>query len=388
MEAYLDNAATTRTFDEVGELVQKVMCVDFGNPSSLHKKGVTAERYIREAAERIAATLKCNRNNIIFTSGGTESNNMALLGGAMANRRKGKHIILTCFEHAAVYEPVLYLEEFFGYEVTYLPVDPMGHVDPEELKKALREDTVLVSVMMVNNEVGAVLDIEGLGKVIKEYRKDILFHVDAIQAYGKMKVHPKKLHADLLSASGHKIHGPKGTGFLYVADGVKLHPLIHGGGQQNGKRSGTENVPGIAGLGLAAHMMYEDHEEKIEHLYQLKHKLIQMLEALSGIQINAYEEGRLRETAPHIISTSVEGVKSEVLLHALEEKGVFVSAGSACSSNHPGISQALKAIGVKAELLESTIRFSLSVENTIEELEYAVSCMEELLPVLRRYVRK
>lgn len=388
MEAYLDNAATTRTFDEVGELVQKVMCVDFGNPSSLHKKGVTAERYIREAAERIAATLKCNRNNIIFTSGGTESNNMALLGGAMANRRKGKHIILTSFEHAAVYEPILYLEEFFGYEVTYLPVDPMGHVDPEELKKALREDTVLVSVMMVNNEVGAVLDIEKLGGVIKEYRKDILFHVDAIQAYGKMKVHPKKLHADLLSASGHKIHGPKGTGFLYVADGVKLHPLIHGGGQQNGERSGTENVPGIAGLGLAAHMMYEDHEEKIERLYQLKHKLIQKLEELSGIQINAYEEGRLRETAPHIISTSVEGVKSEVLLHALEEKGVFVSAGSACSSNHPGISQALKAIGVKAELLESTIRFSLSVENTAEELEYAVSCMEELLPVLRRYVRK
>lgn len=388
MEAYLDNAATTRPFDEVTELVKKVMGEDFGNPSSLHTKGIEAERYIREAEDAIAATLKCDRKQIVFTSGGTESNNMAIVGGCMANRRRGKHIITTCFEHAAVYQPCLYLEEFFDYEVTYLPVDAMGHVNPEELRKALREDTVLVSVMMVNNEVGAVLDIEKIGRVIKEYRKDILFHVDAIQAYGKMRVHPKKLHADLLSVSGHKIHGPKGTGFLYVADGVKLHPLIHGGGQQKGQRSGTENVPGIAGLGLAAHMMYEDHEEKVEKLYRHKQKLIQLLEALEGVHINAYRKECLRETAPHIISTSVEGVKSEVLLHALEEKGVYVSAGSACSSNHPGISQALKAIGVKDELLESTIRFSLSVENTGEELEYAVSCMEELLPVLRRYIRK
>lgn len=388
MEAYLDNAATTRPFDEVTELVKEVMEEDFGNPSSLHTKGIEAERYIREAGDAIAATLKCDRKQIVFTSGGTESNNMAIVGGCMANRRRGKHIITTCFEHAAVYQPCLYLEEFFDYEVTYLPVDAMGHVNPEELRKAFREDTVLVSVMMVNNEVGAVLDIEKIGRVIKEYRKDILFHVDAIQAYGKMRVHPKKLHADLLSVSGHKIHGPKGTGFLYVADGVKLHPLIHGGGQQKGQRSGTENVPGIAGLGLAAHMMYEEHEEKVEKLYRHKQKLIQLLEALEGVHINAYRKGCLRETAPHIISTSVEGVKSEVLLHALEEKGVYVSAGSACSSNHPGISQALKAIGVKDELLESTIRFSLSVENTGEELEYAVSCMEELLPVLRRYIRK
>lgn len=388
MEAYLDNAATTRTFDEVGELVGKVMCADFGNPSSLHEKGVIAERYIREAADRIATTLKCGRNNIIFTSGGTESNNMAIIGGAMANRRRGRHIVISCFEHAAVYEPVLYLEEFFGYEVTYLPVDVMGHADPEELRKVLREDTVLVSVMMVNNEVGAVLDIEKLGRVIKEYDKEILFHVDAIQAYGKMKVHPKKLKVDFMSASGHKIHGPKGTGFLYVADGVKLHPLIHGGGQQNGRRSGTENVPGIAGLGLAAQMMYEDHETKAERLYQYKKKLIELLEELPGIHINAYREESLQETAPHIVSASVEGVRSEVLLHALEERGVYVSAGSACSSNHPGISQALKAIGVRKDLLESTIRFSLSVENTEEELEYAVSCLGELLPVLRRYVRK
>lgn len=388
MEAYLDNAATTKAFDEVGELVKKVMCVDFGNPSSLHGKGVEAEKYIREAGDKIAATLKCSRKNIVFTSGGTESNNMAIIGGALANKRRGKHIITTCFEHAAVHQPCLYLEEFFGYDVTYLPVDSMGHVNPEELKKALREDTVLVSVMMVNNEVGAVLDIEGIGKIIKDYNKDILFHVDAIQAYGKMRIQPKKWNIDLMSVSGHKIHGPKGTGFLYVADGTKLHPIIHGGGQQNGRRSGTENVPGIAGLALAAEKIYEGHEEKVEKLYSLKRHLIRLLWEMEGIHVNACQEDALEQTAPHILSVSVEGVRSEVLLHALEESGIYVSSGSACSSNHPGISSTLQAIGVRKELLDSTIRFSMCFDTTEVELEYAVEKMKELLPVLRRYVRK
>lgn len=388
MEAYLDNAATTRALDEVGELVQRVMCVDFGNPSSLHQKGVEAERYIREAGDQIAATLKCNRNNIVFTSGGTESNNMAIIGGCMANRRRGKHIITTCFEHAAVYQPCVYLEEWLGYEVTYLPVDSMGHVDVGELQAALRDDTVLVSVMMVNNEVGAVLDINKIGEIVKKYSKDILFHVDAIQAYGKMRIHPKKSRIDLMSVSGHKIHGPKGTGFLYMADGIKMHPYMHGGGQQQGRRSGTENVPGIAGLALAAARMYESHEEKRKQLYGLKQYLINLLGELEGIQINACPADRMEETAPHIVSASIEGVRSEVLLHALEERGVYVSSGSACSSNHPGISSTLQAIGVKKELLDSTIRFSMSVHTTREELEYAVEQLRELLPVLRRYVRK
>lgn len=388
MEAYLDNAATTKSFDEVAELVKKVMCEDFGNPSSLHTKGVEAEKYIREAGDKIAATLKCNRKNIVFTSGGTESNNMAIIGSALANRRRGKHIITTCFEHAAVYRPCLYLEEFFDYEVTYLPVDSMGHVDIEVLKAALREDTVLVSVMMVNNEVGAVLDIASIGKVIKEYNKDILFHVDAIQAYGKMRIQPKKLGIDLMSASGHKIHGPKGTGFLYVADGVKMHAYMHGGGQQQGRRSGTENVPGIAGLALAAEKMYDAHEEKVEHLYGLKQYLIDLLKDIEGVQVNACQEETLRDTAPHIVSVSIEGIRSEVLLHALEESGIYVSSGSACSSNHPGISSTLQAIGVKKELLVSTIRFSFSIDTTEVELRYSVEKMKELLPVLRRYVRR
>lgn len=388
MEAYLDNAATTRAFEEVGELVKKVMCVDFGNPSSLHGKGVEAERYVREAGDKIARTLKCDRKNIVFTSGGTESNNMAIIGGALANRRRGKHIITTCFEHAAVYQPCLYLEEFFDYEVTYLPVDAMGHVNLQELKGAIREDTVLVSVMMVNNEVGAVLDIAGIGRIIKEYKKDILFHVDAIQAYGKMQIRPQKWNIDLMSVSGHKIHGPKGTGFLYIADGTKIHPYIHGGGQQKGRRSGTENVPGIAGLGLAAEKMYEDQSAKEEQLYRRKRYLIRLLRELEGVHINACTEDNIEQTAPHIISASVEGVRSEVLLHALEEKGIYVSSGSACSSNHPGISGTLQAIGVKEEYLDSTIRFSLSVDTTEEELEYTVAKLKELLPVLRRYIRK
>lgn len=388
MEAYLDNAATTKPFDEVRELVSEVMGTEYGNPSSLHRKGVEAEKRIREAADAVAATLKCDRKNIIFTSGGTESNNMAVIGGSMAGRRRGRHIVTTCFEHAAVYEPCRYLEEFFDFEVTYVPVDGMGHVDPEQLRSSIREDTVLVSVMYVNNEVGAVLDIAGLGAAVKESGRDILFHVDAIQAYGKLKINPKRLGIDLLSVSSHKIHGPKGVGFLYAADGVRLHPLIHGGGQQRGWRSGTENVPGIAGLGLAASMMYQDHDRVREQLYTRKEYLIRRLMEIDGVTIHACDPAAVRDTAPHIISAGIEGVKSEVLLHALEEKGVYVSSGSACSSNHPGISSSLKAVGVKDSLLESTIRFSLSVHTTEEELNYAVEQIKELLPVLRRYVRK
>lgn len=388
MEAYLDNAATTKPFDEVRELVSEVMDAEYGNPSSLHRKGVEAERRIREAAEAVAATLKCDRKNIIFTSGGTESNNMAIIGGAMAGKRRGRHIVTTCFEHAAVYEPCRYLEEFFGFEVTYVPVDGMGHVDPERLRSSIREDTVLVSVMYVNNEIGSVLDIAGLGAVVKECGRDILFHVDAIQAYGKLRMNPKRLGIDLLSASSHKIHGPKGVGFLYVADGVRLHPLIHGGGQQQGRRSGTENVPGIAGFGLAAAMMYRDHDRMLEQLYARKEYLIRRLMEIDGVTIHACDRTAVRDTAPHIVSAGIEGVRSEVLLHALEEKGVYVSSGSACSSNHPGISSSLKAIGVKDSLLESTIRLSLSVHTTEEELDYAVEQIRELLPVLRRYVKR
>ncbi|MBP3703563.1 MAG: cysteine desulfurase [Lachnospiraceae bacterium] len=394
MEAYLDNSATTQVSEEVAELTRKIMTEEYGNPSSKHRKGMEGENYIRYAKESLAKTLKCKEKELIFTSGGTESNNMALLGGALANRRRGKHIITTCFEHPSVHEPLIFLEEE-GYEVTYLPVDSRGHISFEELEEALRQDTILVSVMYVNNEVGAVQDISGISRVIKGYNKDILFHVDAIQAYGKYRINPKKEGIDLMSVSGHKIHGPKGIGFLYVKEGTKIRPILFGGGQQAGMRSGTENVPGIAGLALAAENCYQGFAEKIDRLYELKVYFIQRINEIDGAFVNAVstvaltgtDDEAIRETAPHIVSVSFTGVRSEVLLHALEERGVYVSSGSACSSNHPGISGTLTAIGIKQELLDSTLRFSFSVHTTKEQLDYAVEQLKELLPVLQKYTR-
>lgn len=387
MECYLDNAATTQAFPEVCELVAKVMYEDFGNPSSLHMKGVESERYVRQASERIARTLKCSAKNIIFTSGGTESNNMALIGTAFANQRAGRHIITTCFEHASVHEPLIYLEKL-GFEVTYLPVDREGHLSPEVLQQSLREDTILVSLMLVNNEVGAVLDVTALSQVVKGFRKEIVFHVDAIQAYGKMPIFPKKMGIDLMSVSGHKIHGPKGTGFLYVGDRVKMHPYLHGGGQQQGMRSGTENVPGIAGLGLAAEKMHDGLKEHREQLFELKRYFITHVGEIEGAVVNACHLPEFHKTAPHIVSVSFAGVKSEVLLHALEERGIYVSSGSACSSNHPGISGTLTAIGVDRELLDCTLRFSFSVATKQEELAETIRQLKQLVPVLARYTRR
>ena len=386
MIAYLDNGATTQPFASVREVMLKTLEEDFGNPSSLHTKGVEAEKYVKEAKEQIAKSLKADPKEIVFTSGGTESNNMALIGGALANQRAGKHIITTGIEHASVHNPLIFLEDM-GFEVTYLPVDANGHVRLPELLEAMREDTILVSIMYVNNEVGAVMDIEAIGKAIKEKKPDVLFHVDAIQAYGKYRIYPKRLNIDLLSVSGHKIHGPKGIGFLYIRDKVKIKPIIYGGEQQKGMRSGTENVPGIAGLSQAVKEIYENHEEKIKGLYELKKYFIEEVEKLPGTTVNGIQGLTIEQTAPHIISVSFEGVRSEVLLHALADKGIYVSSGSACSSNHPAISGTLRGIGVKKELLDSTLRFSLSVLTTKEELDLALEALKELLPMLRRYTR-
>ena len=384
MEAYLDNSATTRCLESVRDVVSKTMLEDYGNPSSKHMKGVESERYLKDARETIAKTLKVNEKEIYFTSGGTESNNWALLGSAYASRRAGKHIITTAIEHAAVLMPLQFLAEQ-GYRITHLPVDEHGHISLADLKAALDEETILVSIMMVNNEIGAIEPVAEAGEIIKKYNPDILFHVDAIQAYGKLPIYPKKQHIDLLSVSGHKIHAPKGVGFLYIRDGVKIRPILFGGGQQKGMRSGTENVPGCVGLGVAAREAYKDFDARIEKLYTLREHLIAGLKPLGGVTINGSED---RTNAPQIVSASFEGVRSEVLLHALEDKGVYVSSGSACSSNHPGISGTLKGIGVKKELLDSTIRFSLGDLNTEEEVDYAIGVLGELLPVLRRYQMK
>ena len=384
MEAYFDNSATTKVLDCVKDAVVDAMCVNYGNAAAKHRKGVEAENLIREAKKAIADTLKVQEKEILFTSGGTESNNTALIGTALANRRAGKHLITTGVEHPSIYNTMSFLEEM-GFEVTYLPVDHLGHISLEDLENAIREDTILVSVMYVNNDVGAVEPIEAISQCIKKKNPKTLFHVDAIQAYGKYKIRPKKQGIDLLSVSGHKIHAPKGVGFLYIRDGVKIRPILFGGGQQKGMRSGTENVPGCVGLGVAAREAYKDFDARIEKLYTLREHLIAGLKPLGGVTINGSED---RTNAPQIVSASFEGVRSEVLLHALEDKGVYVSSGSACSSNHPGISGTLKGIGVKKELLDSTIRFSLGDLNTEEEVDYAIGVLGELLPVLRRYQMK
>lgn len=383
MEAYFDNSATTRCSDSAMELMIKALSEDYGNPSSLHLKGMEGENYIKEARNKICKTMKINDNELIFTSGGTESNNLAIIGGAMANRRSGMHLITTKIEHPAVGSPMKFLEEQ-GFSVTYLDVDKDGIISLEQLAKAITEETILVSIMYVNNEIGAVEPIGEAARIIKEKNPNTLFHVDAIQAYGKYVIHPKKLNLDMMSVSGHKIHAPKGTGFLYVKEKTKLKPIIYGGGQQKGMRSGTENVPGIAGLGQAAKEIYENFEEKQNHLYELKEAFVTGLNELEWAHING-KTGR--DSAPHIVSVSVDDVRSEVLLHALEDRGIFVSAGSACSSNKPTVSSTLQAIGVKKPYLETTVRFSFCAENTLEEISYCLDTLKELVPMLRKYTR-
>ena len=383
MEAYFDNSASTRVLDSVKDIVVKTMTEDYGNPASKHRKGMEAEQYIREARKIIADSMKVQEKEILFTSGGSESNNMALICTAWANQRAGKHIISTAIEHPSVYNPLGVLEEL-GFEVTILPVDHDGHISLKELEEAIRPDTILVSTMYVNNEVGAVEPVEEISRVIKAKNPSALYHVDAIQAYGKYVIRPKKQGIDLLSVSSHKIHGPKGVGFLYIRSGVKIKPLIYGGGQQAGMRSGTENVPGVAGFGAAVKEMYTDHAEKIQKLIGLKDYMTDRLGEIEGTVINS-KKGEA--SAPQIVSVSFEGVRSEVLLHALEDKGIYVSSGSACSSNHPGISGTLKGIGVAQKLLDSTIRISFSIFNTKEEVDYTIDVLKELVPVLRRYQR-
>ncbi len=383
MEAYLDNSATTSCSKAATEKMVELLTQDYGNPSSLHMKGVIAEKYITEAKKKIAKTLKVDEKELVFTSGGTESNNLAIIGSALANKRAGMHVITTSIEHASVTNPFIWLSEN-GFEVTYLGVDEYGQIRLDELKSAIRPDTILVSIMQVNNEIGALQPIEEAGKVIKAANAKCLFHVDAIQSYGKMQIHPKKANIDMLSVSGHKIHGPKGSGFLFIKDKTKVKPLIHGGGQQKGMRSGTENVPAIAGLAVASEEMYQNLEENRKHLFSLRDYFIEEVEKIDGVTVNGKKD---HDSAPHIVSVSIEGVRAEVILHTLEDRNIYVSAGSACSSNKPAISTTLQSIGVKKELLDSTVRFSFSIHTTKEELDYALEVMRETIPMLQRYTR-
>lgn len=384
MEAYLDNSATTKCCKSATDKMVELLTSEYGNPSSLHMKGVIAENEVTLARKKIAKTLKVQDKEILFTSGGTESNNLAIIGSAMANQRAGRHIITTAIEHASVLNPMEYLKEN-GFEISYLGVDKNGHISLDELKDSIRDDTILVSIMQINNEIGAIEPVEEAGRIIKAANHPIIFHVDAIQSYGKLVIRPQKLNCDLLSVSGHKIHGPKGSGFLYIKDKTKIKPIIFGGGQQKGMRSGTENVPAIAGLGIACEQIYDNFDEKIQNLYHLRELFIDRVSQIDGVSINGSTG---RDSAPHIVSTSIRGVRAEVMLHALEDKQIYVSAGSACSSNKPSISSTLKSIGVEQSLLDSTIRFSFCVNTTEDEIIYATDMMAEIVPMLQRYTRK
>jgi cysteine desulfurase len=384
MEIYLDNSATTKCYPEVGDLVYKVMCGDYGNPSSMHKKGVEAEHYIKESKERLAKILKVNTKEIFFTSGGTESDNLALIGCARANKRSGNHLITTAIEHPAILNTMRFLEDEEGFRVTYLPVDINGRVKLDALKSALCEDTILVSIMYVNNEMGAVQPVDEAIQIVKEFNPQIIFHSDAVQGFGKYHIYPKRQGIDLLTVSGHKIHGPKGIGFIYINEKVKIKPIVFGGEQQKNVRSGTENVPGIAGMGLAAQMIYQDLDIKVALMRELK---AYFLKGMSQIENTAVHGLTDEHSAPHIISVGVAGIRSEVLLHTLEEKGIYVSSGSACASNHPSVSGVLKGIGASKEYLDATLRFSMSEFTTREEIDYTLETLYNCIPMLRKYTR-
>lgn len=379
---YFDNSATTKCSKAAMEIMCEALSENFGNPSSLHNFGFTAEKYIKNSRAVIASTLKCDVKEIVFTSGGTEGNNMAIRGCAYAYQKRGKHIITTSVEHAAVINPCKQLEKE-GFDVTYLPVDEKGVVSVDDVKNALRDDTILVAIMYVNNEIGSVMPISQIGSLLKD-RPNTYFFVDAIQAYGKYQINPKNMGIDLMSVSGHKLHGPKGSGFLYIKDKVRVEPIILGGGQENALRSGTENVPAIAGLGVAVKEAYDNLAANVEKMNSLKKHLRDRLAEIDDIVVNGPD---CDEGAPHIVSVTVTGVRSEVMLHTLEEKGIYVSAGSACSSNKPSPSRTLQAIGLTGLPLESTIRFSFCEDNTIDEVDEAIEVMKATVPTLRKFTR-
>ncbi len=383
-QVYLDNSSTTRVSDNAAKSAFEAMTLYYGNPSSMHRKGIEAEKIIKEAREKIASFLGRTANEIYFTSGGTESNNWAIRGATLSLKRRGNHIITTNIEHPSVLEVFKVLERQ-GYKVTYLNTDEDGFIDINDLKKALTEDTVLVSIMYVNNEIGSIQPISEAAEAIKSYNKNILFHVDAVQAFGKIDLVPALAGIDLLSVSGHKIHAPKGIGVLFVRDNANIEPLIYGGGQEKGLRSGTENVPGIAGLSCAAWEITQNMKEWKIKMESLKKRLKDgILEKIPDVVLNTPEIN----SAPHILNASFIGTRGEILLHALEGKGIFVSTGSACSSHKGGASHVLKAVGKSLEEQDSAIRFSLSHFISEDDIDYVIETLTEEVCEIRKFVRR
>ena len=380
MNVYFDNSATTKPYDEVIEAVSKGMKEYFGNPSSLHKIGMNCEKRLNEAREYFASTIKCNKEEIYFTSGGSEGNNLILKGLL----KPGHHFITTAFEHHSIISICKQLEEK-GVKVTYLDVDSEGRISLEDLEEAITKDTVLVSIMQVNNEIGVIQDIEAIGKLIKERSSRAKFHVDAVQGYGKLPIDVNKSNVDFLTVASHKIHGPKGVGFIYIKKGIILNSLISGGSQEKGIRAGTENLPGIIGFEKAAQMTFEEMESRYDKVLELKKYFVERLNEIKDIRVN----GEIDGFSPYILNVSFLGVRAEVLLHLLEEQNIYVATGSACTSKSSAAhgSYVIKSLGLSNKEVESAIRFSFSYENTKEEVDYTIDVLKKSLMFLRRVKR-
>lgn len=380
MNVYFDNSATTKHYDEVIEAVSKGMKEYFGNPSSLHKIGMNCEKRLNEAREYFASTIKCNKEEIYFTSGGSEGNNLILKGLL----KPGHHFITTAFEHHSIISTCKQLEEK-GVKVTYLDVDSEGRISLEDLEEAITKDTVLVSIMQVNNEIGVIQDIEAIGKLIKERSSRAKFHVDAVQGYGKLPIDVNKSNVDFLTVASHKIHGPKGVGFIYIKKGIILNSLISGGSQEKGIRAGTENLPGIIGFEKAAQMTFEEMESRYDKVLELKKYFVERLNEIKDIRVN----GEIDGFSPYILNVSFLGVRAEVLLHLLEEQNIYVATGSACTSKSSAAhgSYVIKSLGLSNKEVESAIRFSFSYENTKEEVDYTIDVLKKSLMFLRRVKR-
>ena len=380
MNVYFDNSATTKPYDEVIEAVSKGMKEYFGNPSSLHKIGMNCEKRFNEAREYFASTIKCNKEEIYFTSGGSEGNNLILKGLL----KPGHHFITTAFEHHSIISTCKQLEEK-GVKVTYLDVDSEGRISLEDLEEAITKDTVLVSIMQVNNEIGVIQDIEAIGKLIKERSSRAKFHVDAVQGYGKLPIDVNKSNVDFLTVASHKIHGPKGVGFIYIKKGIILNSLISGGSQEKGIRAGTENLPGIIGFEKAAQITFEEMESRYDKVLELKKYFVERLNEIKNIRIN----GEIDGFSPYILNVSFLGVRAEVLLHLLEEQNIYVATGSACTSKSSAAhgSYVIKSLGLSNKEVESAIRFSFSYENTKEEVDYTIDVLKKSLMFLRRVKR-
>jgi len=378
-EIYLDNSATTKPYDEVIEYISQINREVYGNPSSIHTKGLEAEKHIKNAREIIAKSLDVHNQEIYFTSGGTEANNLAILGFLEANPRLGKKIITTKIEHPSVLEVYKYLMNK-GYTVHFLDVDYRGIIDMNDLREAVDEDTALISIIYVNNEIGTVQPVSEIVEIKNQKNRNAIVHLDAVQAYGKMKISPSKLGIDLMSVSSHKIHGPKGVGALYVKKGLKIKPLLLGGGQEFTMRSGTENVSGICGFGMAADITNSKIDENYFRCAKTKEYFKNRLKEEFSEDVLIISP---KDSSPYILNASFSNIRAEVLVHHLEMKNIFVSTGSACSSRKNIHSHVLKAIGLKPEKIDGAIRFSFSAFNTIDEMEYTIGALKEILPKIR-----